>query len=137
MDKTSRNDSDGGKGSQVIDSIYRVYTVTIKPVYKPFKGDHKRLLTTLLSWNKLVKCNSFKFVYESEGTDNLHLHALVECPLIKTLPYIFGYHIHKKIVNKQFNNEEDIKRIWHLYVGKEMTSCSERYHHMYGNMFED
>lgn len=137
--KDSKNYSDGGKGSlsNSNNSIYRYYTITIKPVYTPFKGDKKNLFSTFINWCKAVKYNSFTYVYEGENTSNLHIHALVECPLIKVLPCNFGYHIHKQIIRIEFNNEEDIKHIWKLYTSKELTSDSAHYHHLYGNMFID
>lgn len=121
--------------------VYRVYTLTIKPTYTPFKNNAKLLLEALLKYNKVVKTNSFKFVYEGKHNNNLHIHALIECPYIQNKKQVsevlFGFHLHSKIIRKEDMNDNAINNIWHFYTSKEMTSDSERYHHLYGNMFID
>jgi len=125
--------------SSVIDnnSIFRTYTVTIKPVYTPFKGNLAILSNVLTQLCNRISALSCQMVYEDKNSNNVHCHALIECPLITSKKAIaqsfFGYHIHMNII--RFKSQEDIKSYWLQYTQKEMTSDSEKFYHKFGNGF--
>jgi len=126
--------------SSVIDSnssMFRTYTVTIKPVYTPFKGNLTILSNVLTQLCNRISALSCQMVYEDKNSNNVHCHALIECPFIASKKDIaqsfFGYHIHMDII--RFKSQDDIKHYWKQYTSKQMTSDSEKFHHKYGNGF--
>lgn len=117
-------------------SPYRLYTFTIKGSFKHFKGSFILLYNAFLTYCKLVSYNSFKYVVEDEDTNNIHIHALIECPFIKDKNIIakklFGWSTKADIV--RFNSTQDIEAIWNMYINKQFSD-SDKFEKTYGNCF--
>lgn len=113
----------------------RKYTLTLKPVLKKYKNDKPSLIDAFDLLLITINANNNHCVFEKEGTDSLHLHAIISCPLIKdkrSLTKILkGYHLHTEIIRyKDYDNIEDV---WKRYIHKE-ESDSDRYTLLYGCM---
>lgn len=117
--------------------ICRKYTFTIKPSYNQYKGNLERLLKNFLEYLGRINTLQYQFSIEYEGTDNVHIHALIECPIIKdkarAAHYAFGYHVQANLIRTK--DEDNIVALYKLYMLKE-KSDSERIYSVYGNLFE-
>lgn len=111
----------------------RKYTITIKPVSGVVKGHRGKLLQVYDDFLNEVQGQSNYHVLEKEGTNNLHLHGIISCPLIKNkrgLTKLFsGFHFRTELIlYKDYDNIEDI---WMKYTQKE-KSDADRYMLLYG-----
>lgn len=117
-----------------IDAPDRFYTFTLKPTLKSYKGNMTKLNEAFSEVLGILGAQVEHKVYEKVGTDQLHLHALLECPYIPNKmilkKYLLGYHTHLEIVR----HGKDVEQIWKLYTAKE-RSDAEQYTEAYGNMF--
>lgn len=115
----------------------RRYTVTLRAVKKDYQGNKEYLKNTFAKFLSLVRGEATQTSFEKEGTNALHLHALIRCPLIKDKRLIArdlsGFHIHIEII--KFKDYENIEDIWMKYTNKE-SSDSSRYDLLYGNLFK-
>jgi len=118
-------------------TTFRYYTVTIKPSYGPFKGNLQMLSNVLTQMCNRVSALSCQMVYEDKNSNNVHCHALIECPFITSKKCVaesfFGFHLHMNII--RFNSQDDIKHYWKQYTQKQMSSDSDKFHHKFGNGF--
>lgn len=126
---------------QVEDSFHRyltndrLYTITIKPTSNTYKTQHQLEHWSERFINRIQGTVKF-FNIEKKGSPRVHIHMLVQCPVIHNKAYIAsqfkGFHIHCELIRK--NKEIEAIHSWERYINKE-ASDSEFYWSKYGNMF--
>jgi len=113
----------------------RKYTLTIRPTLKALKGDKELLLRTYDKFLSMVGGSNNHLSVEKEGTESVHLHAIISSPLIKdkrTITKQFkGYHFHMEII--LYRDYDNIEDIWMKYTNKEVSDA-DRYTLLYGCM---
>lgn len=115
----------------------RKYTVTFKATLKSNKGSLELLKEMFNNYLTETAGTAEQFEIEDRNTDNVHIHALVSCPLIKSKSDLAkqfpGWHIHQEII--KYRDYDNIIDIWLKYTNKQLSD-SERYLKIYGNMFQ-
>lgn len=115
----------------------RLYTVTIKPTATAYKSKHQ-LDTWAERYVNRVQGNVLMYSFEKMGTNRVHLHMLLQCPIIYNKAEIAkgfkGFHIHAELIRK--NREDESIYSWERYINKE-ASDSEFYWDKFGNMFTE
>lgn len=113
------------------------YTYTIKPSKNEFKGNQELLLQNFRTYLALVNGTVIRKVFEDVGTNNVHIHAIINCPVIKNKLWaaskFYGYHIKADYI--RFKEEDQVNAIWNLYIHKSLSD-SQKYYLTYGNMFD-
>lgn len=113
----------------------RKYTVTIKPVSKVTKGNFDLLKDIYEEFLTIVGGSNNYLTFEMKGTESVHLHAIISCPLIKDKRAITkqlkGYHLNTQII--LYRDYDDIEDIWLKYTNKEVSDA-DRYTLLYGCM---
>jgi len=112
----------------------RRYTLTLKPTKKEYKNDIQLLSDTFDLYLTMVVGSVVYLNIEDRDTDNMHLHALIKCPLIKDKRNISsklsGWHIKSDLI--KVSDECKTHDIWLNYINKSISdSC--RFNKLYGD----
>lgn len=114
----------------------RFYTFTMKASLKSNKGSLELLKEMFNNFLNEVHGTSKYHEIEDRTNDNVHIHAMIHCPLIKDKRAIakmfIGWSMHYEIV--LYRDYDNIEEIWKRYILKN-TGDSVRYEKLYGNMF--
>lgn len=115
---------------------HRLYCVTIKAVSTLNKGSKSKLNETLFTFRNRVQGTIKNISYEKADTPGLHVHFLMESPLIQNKKHVTsafkGWHFNCQLVRQK--DEDEAISNWDRYINKE-KSDSEYYWSKYGNMF--
>lgn len=119
-------------------SELRCYLLTMKASFSQYKGDEEMLMRQFLLYLARIATEKYEYNVEDEGTNNVHIHAIVYCPYIadkaRQAKKSFGYRIFNVLQRK--GTEEKAVTQYQLYINKE-KSDSEKIYKIYGNLFEE
>lgn len=116
----------------------RFYTFTMKASLKSNKGSIELLKEMFNNFLNEVQGTCKYHEFEDKSSDNVHIHAMIHCPLIKdkkSLNKMFpGWSVHYDIV--LYRDYDNIEEIWKKYILKSVGD-STRFEKLYGNVFLD